>query len=73
MIFDERERGVIVIIDCDRCVARVEDACGDCVVSVLLGVPPSVEFDQAERAAIAALAAAGMIPRLRLALVEKSA
>ena len=27
-----------MVIDCDRCVVR-GDACGDCVVGVLLGVP----------------------------------
>ena len=62
-----------MIIDCDRCVVRAEDACRDCVVSVLLGAPPTVEFDHSERAAIAALADAGMIPRLRLAPIEKTA
>jgi hypothetical protein len=37
------------------------------VVSVLLGAPPSgVELDDAERRALAVLADAGMVPRLRL-------
>jgi hypothetical protein len=27
-----------MVIDCDRCVVR-GDACGDCVVGVLLGIP----------------------------------
>nr|WP_219927185.1 hypothetical protein [Prauserella shujinwangii] len=54
-----------MIIDCDRCAVR-GDACTDCVVSVLLGAPPSVEWDRAERRAVDALAEAGMVPRLRL-------
>ncbi|MFC5287669.1 hypothetical protein ACFPM7_11465 [Actinokineospora guangxiensis] len=62
-----------MIIDCDRCEVRAEDACRDCVVSVLLGAPPTVELDSPERAAIDALAEAGMIPRLRLIPIEKSA
>ena len=33
-----------MIIDCDSCVVRGL-ACGDCVVSVLLGAPPNVELD----------------------------
>ncbi|MEU3271895.1 hypothetical protein ABZ639_13680 [Saccharomonospora sp. NPDC006951] len=54
-----------LIIDCDRCQVR-GDACADCVVSVLLGAPPSVEWDSAERHAVDVLAEAGMVPRLRL-------
>jgi hypothetical protein len=56
-----------VEIDCDGCTARGL-ACGDCVVTVLLGAPPDgVELDEAERRAIAALADGGLIPPLRLA------
>ncbi|MGW5052470.1 hypothetical protein [Actinokineospora sp. NPDC004072] len=62
-----------MVIDCDRCAVRAADTCRDCVISVLLGAPPTVEFDPCERAAIDALADAGMIPRLRLTPVEKSA
>lgn len=54
-----------MIIDCDRCAVR-GDACSDCVISVLLGAPPEVEWDDAERCAVDALAEAGMVPRLRL-------
>jgi hypothetical protein len=32
------EEAVSMVIDCDRCAVR-GDACGDCVVGVLLGVP----------------------------------
>ncbi|MPY78715.1 MAG: hypothetical protein GEV04_09485 [Actinophytocola sp.] len=54
-----------LLIDCDRCVAP-PSACSDCVVSVLLGAPPKVEWDETERRAIDALADGGMLPRLRL-------
>ncbi|MBK1786227.1 hypothetical protein [Prauserella cavernicola] len=54
-----------LVIDCDRCQVR-GDACSECVVSVLLGAPPSVEWDPAEQRAVDALAEAGMVPRLRL-------
>ena len=54
-------------IDCDSCAAR-GPACGDCVVTVLLGAPPEgVELDDAEQRAIEALADGGLIPPLRLA------
>lgn len=55
----------MMIIDCDRCEVR-GDACSDCVISVLLGAPPAVEWDDAEQRAVYALAEAGMVPRLRL-------
>ena len=58
-----------MIIDCDSCEVR-GDACGDCVVSVLLGAPPTVELDGSEQRAIDALAEAGMVPRLRLIPLE---
>lgn len=54
-----------VIIDCDRCDVRPH-ACSECVMSVLLGAPPTVEWDETERRAVNALADAGMLPRLRL-------
>jgi len=55
-----------VHIDCDTCAVR-GPACGDCVVSVLLGSPPSgVELDATERQALDALAEAGLVPRLRM-------
>lgn len=53
-----------MVIDCDTCLARSAEACGDCVVSVLLGGPPAVYAD--ERAAIDALADSGLVPPLRL-------
>jgi hypothetical protein len=73
-----------MIIDCDACAVR-GPACGDCVVSVLLGgprvrgdvsppvsgVPVPVELDCAERAALAVLAGCGLVPPLRLVPLER--
>jgi hypothetical protein len=57
-----------MIIDCDSCEVRGL-ACGDCVVTALLGSPPSgVEIDEGERVALAALAGSGLVPPLRLVL-----
>jgi hypothetical protein len=53
-----------VIIDCDSCEVRGL-ACDDCVVSALLGGPPG-EIDDAEAAALDALAGSGLVPPLRL-------
>lgn len=59
-----------MLIDCDRCAVRGR-ACGDCVVSALLGAPPEgVEIDESERAALEALAAGGLLPPLRLVLPD---
>jgi hypothetical protein len=63
-----------MLIDCDTCAAR-GPACGDCVVTVLLGAPPAhrfqseepgIDLDGREQAAIAVLAGSGLIPPLRL-------
>jgi hypothetical protein len=55
-----------MVIDCDGCGVRGL-ACGDCVVTVLLGAPPEgVQLDDTERRAIAALAEGGLVPPLRL-------
>ncbi len=61
-----------MIIDCDSCVVRGL-ACGDCVVSVLLGVPENVEIDALEQRAIDTLERAGIVPRLRLERIDRSA
>jgi hypothetical protein len=61
-----------MIIDCDGCVVQGL-ACEDCVVSVLLGVPEHVEIDVLEQRAIDALGRAGIVPRLRLERVNRSA
>ncbi len=57
-----------MIVDCDTCQVR-GPACGDCVVTVLLGMPAPerpVELDDAERAAIGVLSGSGLVPPLRL-------
>ena len=55
-----------MLIDCDGCAMR-DLACGECVVTVLLGAPPGgLEVDDGERAALAVLADSGLVPRLRL-------
>lgn len=55
-----------MIIDCDSCEVR-GPACGDCVVTALLGGPPG-ELDEAESAALEVLAGSGLVPPLRLVL-----
>lgn len=52
-------------IDCDTCVVRPL-ACHDCVVTVLLGPPPELTFDDEEQRALAVLAQGGLVPPLRL-------
>jgi hypothetical protein len=55
-----------VIIDCDTCRVR-GPACGDCVVTVMLGLPGTrPSLDPAEQRAIGVLAASGLVPPLRL-------
>lgn len=54
-----------VHIDCDTCVVR-GDACHDCVVTVLLGPPPEIRFDDDEQRALAVLAGSGLVPPLRM-------
>ena len=52
-------------IDCDTCLVRGL-ACHDCVVSVLLGPPPEVGFDDDSRRALQVLADSGLVPPLRM-------
>jgi hypothetical protein len=52
-------------IDCDSCLVRGL-ACHDCVVTVLLGPPPELGFDQEERTALEVLADSGLVPPLRM-------
>ncbi len=55
-----------MLIDCDSCAVR-DLACGDCVVTVLLGAPPGgLEVDDGERRALDVLADSGLVPRLKL-------
>lgn len=52
-----------ITIDCATCLARPA-ACGDCIVSVLLGPPGAIGGE--EQAAFAVLAGSGLVPPLRL-------
>ena len=55
-----------MVIDCDSCSVRGR-ACHDCVISVFLEISPRpVQLEQAEVDAVDALAAAGLVPPLRL-------
>ena len=57
-----------MLIDCDACVMR-GPGCRDCVVSVVLGMPPeqtSLRIDDEELAALDVLAQSGLVPPLRL-------
>ncbi len=55
-----------VLIDCDSCSVRGA-GCSDCVVTFLLGSPPSgVVLGDDERRAIDVLADAGLVPPLRM-------
>lgn len=59
-------------IDCDHCAVK-GNACSGCVVTVLLGsTPEGIEWDEAERSAIGALAQSGLVPPLRLVPVHRS-
>jgi hypothetical protein len=52
-------------IDCDTCEVRGLH-CHDCVVTVLLGPPPELTFDDDEQRALDVLADSGLVPPLRL-------
>lgn len=54
-----------VHIDCDTCLVRGL-ACHDCMVTVLLGPPPELTFDDDEQRALEVLAGSGLIPPLRM-------
>lgn len=57
-----------LIIDCGTC-AVAGPACGDCVISALLGVPDASgppALDLEEQRVLGLLAASGMLPPLRL-------
>ncbi|MCZ4556909.1 hypothetical protein ABIC28_004721 [Rhodococcus sp. PvR044] len=68
-----------MIVDCNDCEVR-NTACGDCVVTVLLGPPgvrqgvravdsagsARISIEQDERVALDVLADVGLVPRLRL-------
>ncbi len=53
------------LIDCNTCEVA-GDACGDCVVTVLLGMPSDGHLGSEEQRAIGVLADSGLVPPLRL-------
>ena len=56
----------VLHVDCMSCVAKGL-ACGDCVITVLLGSPThGLDLDTDEQAALSALAESGLVPPLRL-------
>ena len=58
-----------VVIDCDSCLVRGL-ACHECVVSVILGPPPELGFDDEEARALDVLADSGLVPKLRMVTPE---
>lgn len=52
-------------IDCDTCAVR-DLQCGDCVMTVLLGVRGVYDVDPGEALALDVLADQGLVPPLRL-------
>ncbi|MGE2736918.1 hypothetical protein [Mycolicibacterium vaccae] len=64
---DDADNGTLTI-DCDDCAVR-GPGCQDCVVSVLLGVPETLQVD--EQRALEALAEVGLAPRLRLVPIHR--
>ena len=57
-----------MLIDCNECVMQRTDACNGCIVTLLLDDPAlgRLELDEVESTALDNLAAAGMVPELRL-------
>lgn len=54
-----------MLIDCDSCAVRPR-ACGDCVVSVLIGPPSDGHLVAEEQRVIGLLSESGLVPPLRL-------
>jgi hypothetical protein len=55
-----------MLIDCETC-SGAGRHCHDCVITVLLDAPPQrLELDSDEQIAFVSLAAAGLVPPLRL-------
>ncbi len=61
-------RGGPIVIDCDTCAVRSEEACGDCLMSFLVGHPGATEatvIDLDEARALRRLSDGGLVPRIR--------
>jgi hypothetical protein len=54
-----------MLIDCDRCEMR-DIACDDCVITAVLGGPPSEEIGTDTAVALRVLADGGLVPPLRM-------
>jgi len=56
-----------ITVECESCVMRETEACGDCVVTYLLGREPddAVVIDADEARAMRMLEDAGLLPALR--------
>jgi hypothetical protein len=54
-----------MLIDCDRCEMR-DIACDDCVITAVLGGPPSDEIGTDTAVALRVLADGGLVPPLRM-------
>jgi hypothetical protein len=56
-----------ITVDCEGCVGREHDACGDCVVTFILGREPddAIIIDAGEARAVRMLGAVGLVPPLR--------
>ncbi len=61
-----------MLIDCETCLMRETPACRDCVVNILFSTAP-LELDQNEEKALANLAEAGLVPRLRMVPPDRKA
>ena len=64
-----------LVIDCATCDGPAVGACGDCVVTFLLGREPedAVVIDVAEERALRLLADADLVPRLRHRRADRGA
>lgn len=57
-----------MIIDCDTCDMRSTRACGDCIVTALLGDHGILELADEEKTAIDELSRVGLVSPIRLRL-----
>jgi hypothetical protein len=62
-----------ISISCDDCALQGTDACGDCLVSFVLGREPddAVVVDVEEARAMRMLSRAGLVPQLRHSGVDR--
>ena len=62
-----------MLIDCDDCVGKATNVCGDCIVTYLLDRPEgAVVFDVAEERALRVLSDGGLTPANRFQAVPKT-